>query len=251
MASQHELEPRREFFCFKGYEYEKGQYILIEPSELANLRVPSKHVIEVTQFVGLSDLIPEWVEKPYFGTPQDASQAESFAVVRKALQKTGRVAIGKIASSGREHVLAIAAADEGDRGGLMAYTLRYSSELRSQSDYFRDIKDVEIDEDSLELAEALIAKRSSKLDMNKFQDGYEVAVEELVETKIHHLPVPTDEVQQPTRGKVINLMDALKKSIGEDEGAKKKPVASVKSEAKKGMDLVKTPAKAAPRKKSA
>jgi DNA end-binding protein Ku len=235
----------------KGYEYEKGQYVLIEPSELANLRVPSKHVIEVTQFVELSELTPEWVEKPYFVTPQDASQAEAFAVVRKALQKTGRVAIGKIAFSGREHVLAIAAAGEGDRGGLMAYTLRYPSELRSQSDYFRDIKDVEINGDSLELAETLIAKRSSKLDMSKFKDGYEVAVKELVEAKIHHLPVPTDEVQQPARGKVINLMDALKKSIGEDEGAKKKPVAGVKSEAKKGIGLVKAPAKAAPRKKFA
>jgi DNA end-binding protein Ku len=148
-------------------------------------------------------------------------------------------------------VLAIVAAGEGDRGGLMAYTLRYPSELRSQTDYFRDIKDVEINEDSLELAEALIAKRSSKLDMNKFQDGYEVAVKELVEAKIHNLPVPTDEVQQPTRGKVINLMDALRKSIGEDEGAKKKPVVSVKSEAKKGIGLVKATAKAPPRKKSA
>jgi DNA end-binding protein Ku len=232
----------------KGYEYEKGQYVLIEPSELASLRVPSKHVIEVTQFVELSELTPEWVEKPYFVTPQDASQAEAFAVVRKALQKTKRVAIGKIAFSGREHVLAIAAAGEGDRGGLMAYTLRYPNELRSQSDYFRDIKVVEINEDSLELAEALIAKRSSKLDMSKFQDGYEVAVKELVDAKIHHLPVPQDEVQQPTRGNVINLMDALRKSIGDGESAKKKPVASVKAESTKGMGLVKASAKAAPRK---
>jgi len=235
----------------KGYEYEKGQYVLIEPSELANLRVPSKHVIEVTQFVELSELTPEWVEKPYFVTPQDASQAEAFAVVRKALQKTRRVGIGKIAFSGREHVLPIAAAGEGDRGGLMAYTLRYPSELRNRSDYFWDIKEVETNEDSLELAEALIAKRSTELDMSKFLDGYGVAVKELVDAKIHYLPIPTDEVQQPSRGKVISLMDALKKSIGEEEGSKKKPMTSVKAESKKGIGLVKNSAKAVPRKKSA
>ena len=235
----------------KGYEYEKGQYVLIEPSELANLRVPSKHVIEVTQFVELSELTPEWVEKPYYVTPQDSSHAEAFAVVRKALQKTGRAAMGKIAFSGREHVLAIAAAGEGDRGGLMAYTLRYPSELRSQSDYFRDIKEVEINQDSLELAETLIAKQSTRLDMSKFQDGYELAVKELVDAKVNHLPLPQDEVQQSPRGKVINLMDALRKSIGEDERSKKKPVASVKADGKKGIGLVKTPAKAALKKKSA
>jgi DNA end-binding protein Ku len=235
----------------KGYEYEKGQYVLIEPSELANLRVPSKHVVDITQFVQFSELTPEWVEKPYFVTPQDTSQTEAFAVVRKALQKTGRVGIGKIAFSGREHVLAIAPAGEGDRGGLMAYTLRYPSELRSAGDYFRDIKDVEINEDSLELAEALIAKRSSKLDMSRFQDGYEVAVKELVDAKVNHLPVPQDESVQPARGKVINLMDALRKSMGEVESTKKKPVTNVKAETKRGLGLVKSSAKPSARKKSA
>jgi len=96
----------------------------------------------------------------------------------------------------------------------MAYTLRYTSELRNQSDYFRDIKSVEIGEESLELAESLIAKRSAKLDLSKFEDGYEVALKELVDAKINHLPVPQDEGQQPRRGNVVNLMDALRKSLG-------------------------------------
>jgi DNA end-binding protein Ku len=101
------------------------------------------------------------VEKPYFVTPENASQGEAFAVVRRALQKTGKAAIGKIAFSGREHIVAITAAGQRSRGGMMACTLRYSNELRNQSDYFRDIKEQQINEDSLELAEALIAKRSS------------------------------------------------------------------------------------------
>jgi DNA end-binding protein Ku len=134
----------------------------------------------------------------------------------------------------------------------MGYTLRYASELRKQSDYFRDIKESEVNEESRELAESLIAKKSSKFDLSKFVDGYEVAVRELVDAKIKHLPVPQDEGAPPTKGKVINLMDALRKSIGSDEAerSKKKPVTSEKSEPKKGIGLVKS-SKTAPKRKSA
>jgi DNA end-binding protein Ku len=238
----------------KGYEYRKGEYIIVENSELENLRVPSKHTIDVTQFVNLNELNPEFVEKPYFVVPENDS-VEAFAVVRKALQKTGKVAIGKIAFSGREHVLAISAAGEGDRGGMMAYTLRYTGELRNQSDYFRDIKPVEIGEESLELAESLIAKRSAKLDLSKFEDGYEVALKELVEAKINHLPVPQDEGEQPRRGNVVNLMDALRKSLGSAAApvgrSTKKPAASVRPEPKKGIGLVKSSPKSVTKRKSA
>src|ERR1700722_2570142 len=238
----------------KGYEYRKGEYIIGENSKLENLRVPSKHTIDVTQFVNLNELNPEFVEKPYFLVPENDS-VEAFAVVRKALQKTGKVAIGKIAFSGREHVLAISAAGEGDRGGMMAYTLRYTSELRNQSDYFRDIKSVEIGEESLELAESLIAKRSAKLDLSKFEDGYEVALKELVDAKINHLPVPQDEGEQPRRGNVVNLMDALRKSLGSAAApvgrSTKKPAASVRPEPKKGIGLVKSSPKSVTKRKSA
>jgi DNA end-binding protein Ku len=178
-------------------------------------------------------------------------QAEAFAAVRKALLKTGKVAIGKIAFSGREHVLAIAPAGEDeDRGAMMAYTLRYASELRNQSDYFRDIKRAEVSEDSLELAETLIAKKAGKLHMSKFEDGYEVALKGLVDTKVNHLPIPKDEVARPSRGNVINLMDSLKKSIGTAEASSgKKP--PTKAEPKKGMGLVKSSAKSTHKRRSA
>jgi DNA end-binding protein Ku len=238
----------------KGYEYRKGEYVIVENSELENLRVPSKHTIDVTQFIELNELSPEFVEKPYFVVPEDDS-VEAFAVVRKALQNTGKVAIGKIAFSGREHVLAISAAGDGDRGGMMAYTLRYTSELRNQSDYFREIKPVEIGEESLELAESLIAKRSAKLDLGKFEDGYEVALKELVNAKVNNLPVPKDEVEEPRRGNVVNLMDALRKSLGSAEApvgrSTKKPAASAKSEPKKGIGLVKSSVKPVAKRKSA
>src|SRR5580693_9809413 len=157
----------------KGYEYSKGKYVIIEPSELENLRIPSKHTIDVSQFIDQSELNPQYVEKPYFVVPENDAQAEAFAIVRQALVNTGKVAIGKVSFSGRENILAVAPA--GDRG-MMAYTLRYQNELRDQKDYFRDIKETPINEDSLELAESLISRRSGKFDLSKFEDGYEIAV---------------------------------------------------------------------------
>ncbi len=239
----------------KGYEYRKGEYVMIEPKELEELRVPSKHTVQVTQFVGLDELDPEYLEKPYFVVPEDDVQAEAFAVVRKALQKTKKAALGQIAFGGREHVIAITADNDDKLGGMMAYTMRYQEELRDPAEYFKDIKKVAVNEDSLGLAMELIKKKAAKFDPGKFKDGYEAALRELVDAKIQHLPIPKDEVAKPSRSNVVNLMDALRKSVSGGEAAaaasgKKKPAASVKTEAQKGIELVK-PAKAAGRRKSA
>ena len=235
----------------KGYEYSKGQYVTIEPEELANLRVPSKHTMEVMQFVDETQISPEYFEKPYFVVPENEAQTEAFATVRQALLDTKKVALTKIAFAGREHVVAISPAGTGDNGGMMAYTMRYAAELRDASDYFRDIKRVEVSEDSLDLAKMLIKKRAGAFDPGQFVDGYEVAVKELVDAKLQHLPVPQDEEPAPVRGKVINLMDALRKSIGggatpaeqtEDVIPEKKPAArqTARAEAKTaGISLVK------------
>ncbi len=239
----------------KGYEYSKGEYVMIEPSEIANLRVPSKHTVEVAQFVSLDEVPPEYLEKPYFVVPENDIQAEAFAVVRAALAKSKKAGLGKIAFGGREHILAITATPEDD-GGMMAYTMRYQEELRKPEEYFSDIKKVKVDEDSLELAESLIKKRSGKFDPSKFVDGYEVALKELVEAKIKHLPIPQDEAPAPKRAQVINLMDALRKSVQSESAppvasssAKKKPSARDSNtlfpehEEKGGLSLVKSSAK--------
>jgi len=233
----------------KGYEYSKGQYVIIEPKELEQLRVPSKHAIEVSQFVPLDELEPKYMEKPYFIVPEDDIQAEAYAVVRAALKKTKKAALGKIAFGGREHVFAVTAYDDDKLGGMMGYTMRYAEELRNPVEYFKEIKKVAVNEDSLELAMELIKRKAARCGPGKFKDGYEVAVKELVEAKLQHLPVPKDEVGAPRRGQVINLMDALRKSVGGGEAAAaaegtKKPAASVKPEAakaagKKGISLVK------------
>ena len=249
----------------KGYEYSKGEYVLIEPSEIANLRVPSKHTVEVQQFVSLDELTPEYLEKPYFVVPENDIQAEAFATVRAALAASKKAGLGKIAFGGREHILAITAAP-GDVG-MMAYTMRYQEELRKPAEYFADIKKVKVDEDSLELAESLIKKRTAKFDPSKFSDGYEIALKELVEAKVKHLPIPQDEAPKPERGKVINLMDALRKSVasvntedvevdGTVSAAKKKiPPTPRPAKSSKVISLVEDkPAaktKAAPKRKSA
>lgn len=243
-----EAVPKEEIV--KGYEYSKGQYVMVEPGELDNLRVPSKHVIAVDQFIDRAELAPEYIEKPYFVVPENDAQSETFAVVRQALINTGKLAIGKVSFTGRENIVAIAPAGG---GGMMAYTLRYQSELRDAKDYFREIKEAKIGEDELDLAQSLIQKRTAKFDPGKFTDGYEEALKELVDAKISHLPIPKDEAPAQPTGKVINLMDALRKSLASNRASEKpakKPVASERDSARRGIGLVKS-AKTAARRKSA
>ena len=143
----------------------------------------------------------------------------------------------------------------GTSGARRAATLTERLLSFARRKYSRDLKGVEINEESLELAETLIAKKSTKLDLSKFEDGYAVALKELIDAKINNLPVPTDEVEQP-RGNVVNLMDALRKSLnGADSGSNKrvpkKPAASVKAEPKKGIGLVKSSSKVQAKRKTA
>lgn len=269
-APDEAAEPVERSQIVKGYEYSKGQYVTIEPEELAHLRVPSKHTMEVMQFVNEDELDPEYFEKPYFVVPENEAQTEAFETVRKAMIDTKKIALSKIAFGGREHVVAIAPAGAGDHGGMMAYTMRYQAELRDPADYFRNIKKTSIDSDSLALAKELIKRRAAKFDPSKFVDGYEVAVKELVEAKLKHLPVPHEEAPAPTRGKVINLMDALRKSVQSDKGGVAEASAPAKAahehagaaDKKRGLSLVKSdrkppkrqetkPAKTASKRKSA
>jgi DNA end-binding protein Ku len=231
----------------KGYEYSKGQYITLEPDELAHLRVPSKHTMEITEFVDEADLSPEFFEKPYFAVPENDAQTEAFLTVRKALIESKKVGISRIAFAGREHVVAIAPAGTDQHGGMMVYTMRYAAELRNPADYFRDVKSATISADSLSLAKELIKRKAGKFDPARFIDGYETAVKELVEAKLKHAPIPRDEAPAPARGKVINLMDALRKSVSSDsKAAKTTDDERKKPTTKKGPTLVKsTPKKQA------
>jgi DNA end-binding protein Ku len=232
----------------KGYEYRKGEYISIETEEIENLRIPSRHNLAVTQFVDAGELDPAFFEKPYFVVPEDDVQAEAFAVVRKALQATKKVGLGKIAFGGREHLVAISAPADDKLAGMMAYTMRYAEELRDPAAYFSDIKKVTVDEDQLSLAEELIKRKAAKFAPEKFTDEYEAALREMIKAKVEHAPIPQDE-PAPKSAKVINLMDALRKSIQGDGAAEAKKKASTKSAApsKEGIVLVKPAAPSKPK----
>ena len=219
----------------KGYEYSKGEYVQIDPKEIANLRIPSRSTLDLQQFVDFEQLDPLYFEKPYFVTPANDSQAEAFAVVRKALAETGKAGLGKIAVSGREHLIAITAPEDDSQAGLMAYALRYAEELRKPQEYFADIKKPAIDKESLDLAKELIQRKTAKFEPEKFTDQYEAALREMVQAKLKHLPV-AEEKKPVKRAKVINLMDALRASMkdagtakapGRDAPAKSKPKSKV------------------------
>lgn len=242
----------------KGYEYRKGEYVTLEPDELAKLRIPGKKTLSIAQFVDTKELELSLFEKPYFVVPQNETQAGAFAVVREALKQTGKAGLGEIAFSGREHLLALTAA-AGDSRGMMAYTLRYDTELRSPAEYMTAIPETRIDADQLSLAKELIQRSTAAFDPKKYKDDYETALKELLEAKVQNRPLAEEEEDQPKGPKVVNLMDALRRSLA-DTGSTpsttrtKKPVtavggAKVAAAGKKGISLVKRPA--SPRRKSA
>ncbi|HUN84957.1 MAG TPA: Ku protein [Terracidiphilus sp.] len=196
----------------KGYEYRKGEYLIVEPKEIANLRVETKRVIEVNQFVDLGDIDPALFEKPYFVVPQPKASPEAFAVMRKAMEQTGKAAIGEIAFGGREHLIAIAAPPDKGFKGLMGYTLRYDEELRSRRDYSIGVGEEKVDKKQLAMATELIRAFSAPLHLDEYKDDYEAALRELIEAKQKNAPLPL-EAERPRQAKVVNLMDALRRSV--------------------------------------
>jgi DNA end-binding protein Ku len=226
----------------KGYEYEKGHYVEIDPDELDALRLPSKHTIDIVQFVAVDQIDPIYYDRPYYVVPDDAMALPAFATVRDAMKESRAAAIGEVVFGGKEHLAAIRACGK----GMVLDTLRYADEVRRAAPYFDEIGKVEIDEDQLDMAKMLIAKKTAPLDMSKFADSYEAAVKELIEAKLHDKPLRADEPEEP-RGNVVNLMDALKKSLGGDEAPATKP----RKAAKKPATEAKPAKAAAPAKRAA
>ena len=124
--STSDQEPVENDDVVKGYEYSKGEYIQIEPAEIAELRIASRSAIEIQQFVDMEELAPALFEKPYFVFPENDAQANAFSVVKKALQQTRKAGLGKIAVGGREHLIAISAPSDAKLAGMMGYFLRYA-----------------------------------------------------------------------------------------------------------------------------
>lgn len=217
----------------KGYEYSKGKYIIVEPDEIKNLRLETQKTISVAQFIDARDLPPYLFEKPYFVIPDQKGSAEAFAVVREAMVESDKIAIGEAAFSGREHLIAIAPHPDKKVRGMMAYTLRYAEELRKAKDYFSGIPEQSIDKKQLELANQLVKSQSAPFKLDEFKDDYEAALRELINAKRNDKALPT--IEEKPKPKVVNLMDALRKSVDE---SKSKPTSHRAST--KGPRLVNT-----------
>ncbi len=235
-----ESEPVENSEIVKGYEYSKGKYLIIEPEEIAKLRIETKSTIDVKQFVPLNELPPALFEKPYFVIPEPKEPANAFAVVRKAMEQTGKAALGEIAFGGREHLVAIAVPPERSYPGLMAYTLRYEEELRRSEDYLPDTSNLrvaEIDKKQLAMATQLIDAYSHPLNLGDFKDDYESALRMLIDAKQKNAPLPLEE-EAPKPTKVVNLMDALRQSVSQAKRPSGGARQAAKAAPKKGPVLV-------------
>jgi DNA end-binding protein Ku len=218
----------------KGYEYEKGKYAIIEPEDLKRLRIPGKDSLEITQFSSVNEVPPSLYVKPYFVVPKKGPQATAFAIVRQAMVDSEMVGIGEIAFAGREHLVALAPPPDRKQLGMMLYVLRFAEELRDAGEYFGKISSAKLEAAQLGLAKQLIKTYTRPLELDKFSDSYEAAVRELVEAKLANKPLPKEKPAKG-RGKVVDLMSALRQSLAANATSKgEKQAAKAPSPAAKG-----------------
>jgi DNA end-binding protein Ku len=230
-------EPVERDDIVKGYEVEKGEYVIIEPEEIKELKIPSKEVLEIVQFVNADTIDPIYYETPYFVTPNGKSAEDAFVIIREALRQTGKVGIGQLAIAGRERLCAIKPCGS----GIMLEVMRYEDEIRESDPYFDPIPEVKVDKEQLSLAMELIKRKTAPFKPEKFHDHYREALKELIDSKLEGRK-PRDVVEAQPSGKVVNLMDALRKSL-------KEPAQKARSAAKtKAKPKTKPKAKAPKRK---
>ncbi|MEO6579642.1 MAG: Ku protein [Sphingomicrobium sp.] len=226
----------------KGYEVEKGEYVLLDPEEIEKVKLESRKTLELTQFVDLSDIDPIYYDKPYYVVPADDLAEEAFIVVREALRQAKKVGIGQLAMRGQEYVVSLKACGR----GMVLETLRYADEVNKASSYFRDIGDAKPDPDLLDLAGTLIEKKASAFDASEFENRYIEALKSLIAEKIKKKGkrvIQDDSSEAPAKGSnVIDLMAALKKSIDSGDRAPPKKATAKKAAPKKAA-ATKAPAK--------
>ena len=210
----------------KGYEVAKGEYIELEPDEIDAVAIESKRVIDIDEFVPLSEIDELYMRDPYYIVPDGEVGQQAFAVIREAIRKEGMVALGRIVFTNREHVIALEARDQ----GMMGITLRYPYEVRDEKDYFNEIEDEKVPKDRLDLAIHIVETKKGKFEPEKFEDHYEDALKEIIRKKQKGEKI--ERPKAPAQGKVIDLMDALRQSV-EAGGERKKAAAHYRREPKK------------------
>ncbi len=191
----------------KGYEFEKGRYVIVSDEEMDKIQVESNRVIDVTQFVDDDQIDPLYLDSPYWLAPDGKMANETFRVIVEAMKRESKAGIGRLVLSSRERAVLLS-----PRGkGIMIRTLRAAEEVRREEPYFEDIEEGPLDESAVALAQQIVNQKSSAFDPKLFADRYQAALGELIKAKLKGEQIVTTEVAEPAP--VIDLMAALKKSL--------------------------------------
>jgi len=212
----------------KGYQVAKGQYVMVEDSDIEALKIESSKTIELETFVPQAEIDEIYVDSPYYLAPDDKVAEEAFAVIREAMARKKMVGIGRVVLSRRERMLMLQPRDK----GMLATTLRYPYEVRQDAEYFADIPESKLPADMPDIAQEIIARKSGHFEPDKFSDRYEEAVVEMLRAKQAGQTFAAPQAAEP--GNVVNIMDALRRSLqatGGGEAASRRPPAASKKPA--------------------
>jgi DNA end-binding protein Ku len=232
----------------KGYEVSKGHYVLLDPEEIESVKLESRKTLDLVEFVDDDGIDAMYFDKPYYVVPADDLAEEAYVVLRDALRAANKVGIGQLAMRGQEYVVALKPCGR----GMLIETLRYADEVNKSTGFFRDIGDHKPDPDLLDMASMLIERKAGEFDPNEFHNRYVDALHKLIEEKQKAkgekiIQDPDADAAPPKGSNVIDLMAALKKSLGDDKRRKdedeKPKKASVKKPAAKKKESAKAPAR--------
>jgi DNA end-binding protein Ku len=210
----------------KGYAIAKDQYVIVEADELAGIAIESSHTVDIEKFVPKSSIDDRYRDAPYYIAPEDKVGQEAFGVIRDAMKKKKMVGIARIVMARRERVMML----EPFGKGLMGTTLLYPYEIRGEDAAFEDIPDINLPDQMVKLAEDIIDRMTGEFEPDKFEDRCEQAMITLIRSKQAGQPAPKEK-PSARPANVVNLMDALKRSIGETSG-KKAPTKKAEAGAK-------------------
>src|SRR6201996_7878481 len=237
----------------KGYKVDTDTYIEISKDELDDIALESTRTIEIDEFVPKTDIDNRYLIRPYYLVPDGKVGHDAFAVIRETIRAMNKVAIGRVVLTNREHIISLEPLGK----GLMGTLLRYPYEVRSEKDYFDDVQDVKVTKDMLDLARHIVEQKSGSFEPEQFEDHYETALIDLINKKRSGKPIVAK--ARPSGENVVDLMEALRKSVGgaaSAPAAAKKPAKKAKKVSPGQKEMLmpiagKRPAKEAPAKKPA
>jgi DNA end-binding protein Ku len=233
-----ELERRS---LVKGYEFRKGKYLLLSDDDLDSVKVESSSVMTIEKFVDTASIDPVYYNSAYYLTPDGDAGKDVYAVLREAIAKTGKTALSRVVIAQRERTIALRPMGE----GLMAHTLYEDRDLNSSEELFAGVSGIKIDPEMVQLATQLVQRQSGKYDSADLEDRYEMRLRAMIDAKLKGEGVEASEPAEPDRTNVVDLMAALKKSLGQAAEEEKPTPARKKAAARTA------PSQTAPKRKRA